>query len=174
MKMMDDVVNNYFPELEKENMSSLNNKWGLYNVRIVHNKNVASKYQWVYTYLDGDKVKHFHSYDLRLLHKKVLEHGFDWVVLDNALAINAYKFNNELIEKRNEYIRSCNYPIKSQGYSGVNFVYLNPNDKKWVYNSNGIKITEDSLLELKKKVLSEGGYWIIKDKQIYKKNLDKE
>ena len=29
MKMMDDVVNNYFPELEKENMSSLNNKWGL-------------------------------------------------------------------------------------------------------------------------------------------------
>lgn len=166
------VVNDYFPELESLGTDRLMNKTGIFNVRLVHNRRVASNYQWVYNYFDGEKVKYIHTYDLRLLRKKVLDLGFDWIILDNETAMDSYKFNNELIDKRNEYIHNCDYTVKSQGSSGVYFVtWCNGH---WKYEDNGLVFSSGSLNRLKSIVLDNGGYWIIKDKKLYLENLDEE
>ena len=175
---MNDLVNMYFPELTM-NAPEYESKYGILNVGLIRNSKVVTGYQWNYNYLDvvDMKIKYIHSYDLRILRRKVLDKGFEWIITDNREAINAYKLNNKLLDKRKGYVRKSNR--KYRGSSGVKYV-SKQHDKRydgdytWRYCYDGVLVSDKSLKCLKGKVLDAGGEWIVCDGDLYDRNISVE
>ena len=173
--MVEIIENKFFPELNELEYKGPANKYGILNVGLVRNKKVVTGYQWSYSYFDGEKVKVYHSYDLRILRKKVLDNGYEWVITDNALAIDSYKFNNELVKFHDEYFKKQKGK-KYTGSSGVQYVSKQI-DKRgkgyeyWRYSHEGVVFSGKSLESLKEKVEGAGYEWIIRDDELYSKNL---
>lgn len=90
----------------KENMKNLkkygfrtnNNKSGIKNVYKSKNKSKQG-FGWCYNKMINKKSYNFYSRDLRILKEKVLDNGFDWVILDEDKANKSFKENLENIEK---------------------------------------------------------------------------
>ena len=165
------IVNEYFPELDGKSYKS---KYGILNIGLIKNKNVASGYQWNYIYYDIDcnRTRFIHSYDLRIVREKVLELGGEWIITDSRKAIESYKFNNELVKKHDEYLKDRKY----RGTSGVNHVTIQRHNGKdygnyWVYRYNNINCCDKNLTDLKKKVIELGGEWVVKDNDLYEHNI---
>ena len=177
-KMDIDLTNNYFPELDNIPIV-YDDKYGILNVGLVKNEKVVTGYQWNYKYYDAidSKIRFFHSYDLRKLRKKVLNHGFEWIITDNQKAIESYKFNNNLMKKHNNHVRK--YNSKYRGSSGVLHVSKQldkryKNKYTWRYCYEGVICSSKSLALLKEKVMNKQCEWVVKDNELYQWNLDNE
>ena len=176
------VSESYFPELENR-MPVNTNKWGILNVCLSNCDKVITGYQWKYTYFDvgANKTRIISSYDLTKLREKVLMKGLDWIITDNGLAIDSYKLNNELREKREE-LKSTIINRKNYG-SGIKYVYKS-HDKRskkgyyWIYlnrSDEGQKsYTNKTLLELKERVISDGLRWEVVNPEVYERVLNEE
>jgi hypothetical protein len=173
----DMIENKYFPELNDAQNINLKNKYGILNLGLIRNDKVITGYQWSYSYWDGEKLRYIHSYDLLQLRQKVESKELDWIIIDNALAIDTYKFNNELLKKHKEYLKKNKGARKYRGSSGVSYVTIQKDSrsnakKYWRYLYNGLNICDTDLKSLMEKVLDAGGVWIVRDKDLLKKNLE--
>ena len=155
-------------------------KYGIVGVGLNKNDKVITGCQWCYNYWDEDqlKVRALHSYDLRILREKVLEIGHDWIIDNNRLAIETYKYNNELIRMHDEYIQKNN-ARKYSTSSGVKYVTVQRDSrwnikKYWKYIHNDVRFSSKSLLELESKVKESDNEWIIVDEERYLSNIRDE
>lgn len=175
---MDEGIS-YFPELE--NRIPVNtNKWGILNVCLSKCDNVISGHQWKYTYFDGFKTRVISSYDLTKLRMKVLHKGLSWVITDKKYAIDAYKLNNQLVDKHNNLKKNTKRVNSS---SGVKYVYRRPdkgsrNGFYWVYvNKHSIgqkSYSSNSLTRLQERVERDGLPWEVVNKKLYSSLIERE
>ena len=171
--------NVYFPELENiQGAYEPRAKYGILNVGLSKDPSVITKTRWTYVYYDKerDKLRYLSSYDLRRLREKVLDNGFEWLIVDNREAINAYKLNNELLGKREGYSFIVKNLKLSKRHNTTGFFRVRRNYN--VGNSQGFNwkyryYTSDGkshalvslcLNDLHDKVLDNGFEWIIIDK----------
>lgn len=148
------------------------NKHGLYNVRLVKQKQLRTGHHWQYVY-GRDKYtgneKSFTNIDLRELRKKVESRGYPWKVTDLKKAQKAYQLNLKLLEDN---------PRKKPRISktGVKYVYIRldngmTNGYTWTYQKQSKKgricRSCKTLEELKHKMLGLGEEWIVVDPDKY-------
>lgn len=179
MSNYENIENNYFPELDYPQNNKSRNKYGILNIGLIKNNKVITGYQWSYSYWDGEKLRYLHSYDLIQLRQKVENKGLEWIIIDNALAIDSYKLNKKFLDKHKEYLDENQGARKYRGSSGVSYVTIQKDSRSnskryWRYLHNGINICDTNLMSLMKKVSEAGGVWIVRDKDLLKKNIAKE
>lgn len=175
----EDRMESGFPELEKPKLIK-SNKWGIMDVCLTKCNKVVSGYQWKYSYFDGVKIRVLSSYDLNKLKQKVVNRGLEWIITDKRLAIDSYKLNHQLLEKRDDITR---YKDRENSTSGVRYVYRTPDKGSrrgfyWIYvnnHRNGQKsYTSNSLLKLKERIENEGLKWTIINPELYEQLLTEE
>lgn len=166
----DYVGRDYFPEITKHNKENpLKSKYGILNVGLVKNSKVVTGLQWNYSYYDGERIRVIHSYDLRILRKKVLSVGEDWIITDNRQAIDTYKKNNELVKLHDSVLNETT----RRNRTGVKYVSKNHSTKYktgyyfMYHESDNKRVTSAHLKDLKVKVLNNGWEWIIIDEERY-------
>lgn len=174
----DDMIESVFPELEDKSLLKTN-KWGILDVCLTKCNKVVTGYQWKYSYFDGAKIRVLSSYDLTRLRQKVMNRGLEWIITDNKLAIDSYKLNHELLEKREDMTKN-----HKNSTSGVKYVYRTPDKGSrrgfyWIYVNNHKEgqqksYTSNSLLRLKERVEKEGLAWTVINTEVYEKLLSEE
>ena len=81
--------------------SKMNNTTGYYKVHKSKNKKLKVGYSFTYTHLENGKKKILSSSDIIQLEKKVKEHGFPWIILDEETALKTLSDNqNDIKNKR--------------------------------------------------------------------------
>ena len=83
---------------QKFGFRNFSNKTG---IKYVYKSKNGSKqgFEWRYKKIINKKRYSFYSIDLRKLKQKVLDNGFDWIILDEHKANNSFKENEENIKK---------------------------------------------------------------------------
>ena len=105
------------------------------------------------------------------LKDKVLNKGLDWIVLDDDMANESLKENNENYKKYGFHT--------SNNKTGIKNVHKSKNHNKqgfsWRYaqiiNKNTNKFSSFDLIKLKDKVLANGFNWVILDKKLAKESF---
>lgn len=142
--------------------SKMNNTTGYYKVHKSKNKKLKIGYSFTYTHLENGKKKNLSSSDIIQLEKKVKEHGFPWIIIDEETALKTLSDNQKDIKNK---IPHPLYKNNFTGYFGVVVQKCSSCKKGFTYRynyfngNNRTSFSSRSLNELKKKVLDNGLCW---------------
>lgn len=142
--------------------SKMNNTTGYYKVHKSENKKLKMGYSFTYTHLENGKKKMLSSSNIVELEKKVKEHGFPWIIIDEETALKTLSDNQKDLNNKTPHSL---YKHNFTGYFGVVVQKCSTCKKKFRYKYNYFKgskrtcLSSTSLEGLKKKVLDNGLYW---------------
>ena len=72
-----------FSDNWKQNLSKSTNSSGIYRVSKHNGKSFKQGFTWRYTYYENGKYHDLSSVNLLKLKKRVIENGFEWIILDD-------------------------------------------------------------------------------------------
>lgn len=152
--------------------SKNSNQTGIFGLYKFKSPNTKAGFTWRYCYNDDGEYIYFSDRNFIDLKKKVLEANCPWIILDENLAKDSFKENQELMKK---------YP-KGNNQTGFYRVYFSKDkyisrDGVWVYGySESGKhnvISDADLLNLEKKIKEKGLPWRIIDENLANESLEK-